>query len=287
MADCYQHELDIDALPPPGFNDDSSSPPPKMGREKKSFSAVKYIFFGFNVFVWLLGCGILAVAIWLWASRGPSTAVIPTYSFLSASSLCIISSVIILIIGFMGCCGAFLENQCLLIGYFILVLLVFALEITAGSLGFVMKDKIRDVIYKELASGIKYDYRTEVQLNDQSKNNSFYDRDARGWSTSLDTLQRDLQCCGVDNHTDWYNIQAWPNEQKVPDSCCIHPSINCGFGDPSLWHQRGCLEEVEYWFTRNMYILGVTGVTIGSVQILIMVAAVAQFCYIRSKRFPL
>lgn len=258
-----------------------------MGREKKSFSVVKYLFFGFNIFVWLLGCGVLAVAIWLWSSRGPSTSVIPTQAFLSASSLCIISSIIILVIGFMGCCGAFLENQCLLIGYFILVLLVFALEITAGSLGFVMKDKVRDVIHSELTGGIRYDYRTEIQIEHQAKNSSLYDKDSKGWSTSLDALQRDLQCCGVDNHTDWYNIQAWPDEQKVPESCCIVPSSQCGYEDVSQWYQRGCLEEMEYWFTKNMYILGVTGITIGSVQILAMVAAIAQFCYIRSKRFPL
>ncbi|CAL1541326.1 unnamed protein product [Lymnaea stagnalis] len=264
-----------------------SSPPSEMGREKKSFSVVKYLFFGFNIFVWLLGCGVLAVAIWLWSSRGPSTSVIPTHAFLSASSLCIISSIIILVIGFMGCCGAFLENQCLLIGYFILVLLVFALEITAGSLGFVMKDKVRGVIHSELSGGIRYDYRTEVQIEHQSKNSSLYDKDSKGWSTSLDALQRDLQCCGVDNHTDWYNIQAWPDEQKVPESCCVVPSTQCGYGDVSQWYQRGCLEEMEYWFTKNMYILGVTGITIGSIQILAMVAAIAQFCYIRSKRFPL
>jgi tetraspanin-9 len=258
-----------------------------MGREKTSFSVVKYIFFTFNIFLWLLGCGVLAVAIWLWGSHGESVSIIPTHTFLSASSLCIISSILILIIGFMGCCGAFLENQCLLIGYFVLVLLVFSLEITAGTLGFVMKDQVRDIVHSELKVGIRYDYRTEVQIKVQSQNGSLNDRDSKGWSTTLDTIQNELQCCGADNHTDWYNIQAWPEEQRVPESCCISPSPNCGFGDTALWYQRGCIEEMDYWFMRNMYILGVTGITVGSVQILAMVAAIAQFCYIRSKRFPL
>ncbi|XP_005093032.1 tetraspanin-4 [Aplysia californica] len=259
----------------------------KMGKQKTSFSIVKYIFFGFNIFLWLLGCGVLAVAIWLWGTRGTSVSVIPTYSFLSASSLCIIASVIILVIGFMGCCGAFLENQCLLIGYFVLVLLVFALEITAGTLGFVMKDRVHKIIHSEMTGGIRYDYRTEVQIETADHNNTLVDRDSKGWSTMLDLVQKDLGCCGVDNHTDWYYVQAWPNEQRVPESCCIRPTKDCGIGGSDLWYDRGCIEEVEYWFTRNMYVLGVTGVTVGSVQILAMVAAIAQFCYIRSKRFPL
>lgn len=69
-----------------------------------------------DLIVQLMGCGVLAVAVWLWSTRGESVSIIPTHTFLSASSLCVISSIIILIIGFMGCCGAFIENQCLLIG---------------------------------------------------------------------------------------------------------------------------------------------------------------------------
>ena len=64
----------------------------------------------------MLGCGVVSVSIWLWATQGPSMSVIPTYSFLSASSLCLITGLIILATGFLGCVGAFLENQCMLIG---------------------------------------------------------------------------------------------------------------------------------------------------------------------------
>lgn len=259
-----------------------------MGREKTSFCIVKYIFFVFNIFLWLVGCAVLAVAIWVWASRGTSMAVIPTYSFLSSSSLGIICGVLILCIGFLGCCGAFFENQCLLIGYFLLVLFVFALEVTAGTLGFVYKSRARDIVKEELAGGIRHDYLTTVQLEKQNSSAPYYDADAKGWSSSLDTMQTDLKCCGADNYTDWYDVRAWPGERRVPESCCLKPQPGCGAeGNVAQWHQRGCIDEMDYWLTKHMYIMGITGVTVASVQILAMVAAIAQFCYIRSKRFPL
>ena len=51
-----------------------------------------------------------------------------------------------------------------------------------------------------------------------------------------------LQCCGVNNYTDWYNIRAWPNEKKVPISCCRQPVEGCGELDYKFWFHRVCNE---------------------------------------------
>ena len=56
-------------------------------------------------------------------------------------------------------------------------------------------------------------------------------------SVILSWLQ--LQCCGVNNYTDWYGIKAWPKDNFVPDSCCEFETTLCGRkGRPSDWHTR-------------------------------------------------
>ena len=65
--------------------------------------------------VQLLGCAVLGIGIWLQVSKGSYASVVPNVSFLGASVLCIIAGVLILIIGFFGCCGAIMENQCMLL----------------------------------------------------------------------------------------------------------------------------------------------------------------------------
>lgn len=35
-------------------------------------------------------------------------------------------------------------------------------------------------------------------------------------------------CCGVDGFSDWFEIDAWPAEKWVPDSCCIESANMTG-----------------------------------------------------------
>jgi len=58
---------------------------------------------------------VLGIGIWLQVSKGSYASIIPNVSFLGASVLCIVAGVLILIIGFFGCCGAIMESQCMLI----------------------------------------------------------------------------------------------------------------------------------------------------------------------------
>ncbi|KAL8609073.1 hypothetical protein ACOMHN_033666 [Nucella lapillus] len=274
--------------------------------EKKSFVCVKYVFFAFNIMIWLLGCGVLSLGVWLQANRGPHTTLLPAYSYLSASVLCIIAGAVILFVGFMGCCGAFYENQCMLVGYFVLGMLIFTLEIGAGVLGFLHKDELRSLIEKDLVSSIRWHYRSSseaVVVEEEGSRQAAYQstEDPEEWWLVMDALQAEMRCCGAHNYTDWFNISAWPREQRVPDSCCKQPHQGCGKLEPRFWfdrpHQgcgkleprfwfdRGCMSEIDYWFVKNMYILGVLGITVAVLQILGMVAALVLFSYIRNHKF--
>ena len=44
-------------------------------------------------------------------------------------------------------------------------------------------------------------------------------------SETWDSIQRHVQCCGVDSYKDWYK---YLNEFNVPDSCCINSTVGCG-----------------------------------------------------------
>ena len=63
----------------------------------------------------LLGCAILGIGIWLHIAKGSYAEIAPSFKFLSATALCIAAGAIVLIVGFFGCCGAIMENQCMLL----------------------------------------------------------------------------------------------------------------------------------------------------------------------------
>lgn len=41
-----------------------------------------------------------------------------------------------------------------------------------------------------------------------------------------------FRCCGVSNYTDWFEVY---NTTRVPDSCCLEFSENCGLHSPGTW----------------------------------------------------
>ncbi|NWW95965.1 TSN3 protein, partial [Rhynochetos jubatus] len=71
-------------------------------------------------------------------------------------------------------------------------------------------------------------------------------------SRAVDVLQRELQCCGVENYTDWLKAKAasWhlPAEDAcVPESCCKEKCSQCRLDLSHLEQlfQEGCLKKLE------------------------------------------
>ncbi|GCB82402.1 hypothetical protein scyTo_0021599, partial [Scyliorhinus torazame] len=54
----------------------------------------------------------------------------------------IVTGALMMLVGFLGCCGAVQESQCLLGAFFICLLVIFAAEITAGVWGFLNKHEV-------------------------------------------------------------------------------------------------------------------------------------------------
>ncbi|NWI24446.1 TSN3 protein, partial [Sula dactylatra] len=71
-------------------------------------------------------------------------------------------------------------------------------------------------------------------------------------SRALDELQRNLQCCGVQNYTDWLKAigasRHLPAEKAhLPESCCKEKYSHCrgDLGHLEQLFQEGCLKKLE------------------------------------------
>lgn len=62
--------------------------------------------------------------------------------------------------------------------------------------------------------------------------NSFYQGGMRVECNALLWPLLQFRCCGVTNHTDWFEVY---NTTRVPDSCCLEYSDNCGLDNPGTW----------------------------------------------------
>uniref|UniRef100_A0A8R1HZV2 Tetraspanin n=1 Tax=Caenorhabditis japonica TaxID=281687 RepID=A0A8R1HZV2_CAEJA len=156
-------------------------------------------------------CGFasLVVGVWLYCSKNNFIELTPTaYSALSAAGLCVFTGVTICIITAVGYIGVIWNNRALLLSYILFICLLILVHGVARTTGFLHKDEARENLRKSMMRNIntvavvtKIGREIRLQLT---------------W----DHLQRELECCGVDNFTDWHYSVHWPSSRYTPDSCC-------------------------------------------------------------------
>nr|XP_053644199.1 CD63 antigen-like [Cherax quadricarinatus] len=119
----------------------------------------------------------------------------------------LIIGLIIVIIGFLGCCGALKENSCMLKTYAFIVAVLLISQIVLGILLLVYSQKAEDVIkdgMEEVFEG--------------------YGKEDLALTKSIDQIQHDLKCCGVSNYTDWRELGQG---NDVTIGCCKNQTDEC------------------------------------------------------------
>ncbi|XP_053837227.1 tetraspanin-4 isoform X1 [Vidua macroura] len=207
------------------------------------------------------GCGILGVGIWLAVTQGNFATLSSSFPSLSAANLLIVTGTFVMIIGFVGCIGAIKENKCFLLSFFIMLLIIFLLELTVVILFFVYTDKIDKYAQRDLKKGLHL-YGTDGNI---------------GLTNAWSIIQTDFRCCGVSNYTDWFEVY---NTTRVPDSCCLEFSENCGLHSPGTWWKAPCYETVKVWLQENLLAVGIFGLCTAMVQILGLTFAMTMYCQV-------
>ncbi|KFQ12027.1 Tetraspanin-8, partial [Leptosomus discolor] len=120
-------------------------------------SCMKYSMFIFNFLFWVCGSIILGVSIWIRVSKDAQQVNIcsntRTIMFAGVDLLIAVGS-IIMVLGFLGCCGAVKESQCMLLLFFIGLLLILILQVTGGVLGAVYRSRIKTALNETLLENV-------------------------------------------------------------------------------------------------------------------------------------
>ncbi|XP_055948418.1 tetraspanin-9-like isoform X2 [Argiope bruennichi] len=212
-----------------------------------NFSCVRKSLCCINLLFWVLGCGILGIGIWMHlAYQGYSKLL--SHQALSGDSLVIIAGVLTFLLGFLGCCGSWFQNKCLL-----------------RMVGAVLQD--------ELLTGLQTRYTTN---------------NIHGLKTTWDHIQEQFHCCGVKSYRDWHHIAAWPDKQWVPHSCCLPKVSNissCGEAeDTSYFYTAGCYPSIHQWIMERLYIVGIISLLFAFIQLFGIISALVIVCHMDPKR---
>ncbi|XP_060764831.1 CD151 antigen isoform X2 [Neoarius graeffei] len=226
---------------------------------------LKYLLFTFNLLFWLSGGSVMGVGIWTLVDKSDYVSLLSSSAYSFAAYVLIAAGAVVLLTGILGCCATIKESKRLLAVFFLLLLFIFLLEITAGILAYWHYEECFPFCYK-LSDNLKTDLKETMvqkyQLPDQEH-----------ITNAVDKLQQDMKCCGSNSSTDWQEgawIQTLADGRLVPDSCCKTPTHRCGMRDhPSNIYkvEGGCIYKLENFILEHLLILGGVGIGIAFLQI--------------------
>ncbi|XP_077191121.1 tetraspanin-2 [Paroedura picta] len=218
-----------------------------MGRVQGGMRCVKFLLFIFNFIFWLAGSAVVAFGLWLRFGevvRDLTTEEKSPEYFYMGLYVLVGAGILMMTVGFFGCCGAARESQCLLGAFFTCLLVIFAAEVTAGVFAFIGKKAAVDevqAIYNEAYANY---------LNDSEKGNK-----------TLIQFHDALQCCGKES------------DAQVKATC-----------PKDIQEHKNCLEEIKILIDSKLHLVGIVGIAIAGITIFGMIFSMVLCCAIRNTR---
>ncbi|KAM4579526.1 tetraspanin 36 [Fundulus diaphanus] len=189
----------------------------------------KSILLFLSLVFWGAGAAFAYVGAYMIKSYDTFESFIQNKQTLIPAAIVIGISVAMFIIGLVGCCSTLRESKCGLGFFFVIIMLIFAAEVTALVFTFIYQGKIGKALEGPM---------TEVFSKYDGTNNTE--------SHAVDMLQINLKCCGVYNYTSWLNTTWYKDNKVIPRSCCKNQSQCDGNPQkPDLLYQEGCQGKVE------------------------------------------
>lgn len=187
---------------------------------EKQIGCIKYTIFCFNIVIFLLGCGMFGLSVWLRAESGFQDFVdyLDIDEFYIGVYLLIFTSVIVMIIAFVGCGAALMEYIMALYAYIGLQLFCFLFGLAGAAvlLDYSTYDSdIQPLIRRSMTSLI-----SNSQHEDASR--------------MLRIVQEQIGCCGADGPMDYLTLL-----KPLPTECRDSVTGNAYF--------HGCVDELS-WF---------------------------------------
>ncbi|KAG0726990.1 Tetraspanin-11 [Chionoecetes opilio] len=218
---------------------------------------VRFLMFAVNFLIWVSSIAILVLGVWTVVDRPYLENLLGNEMYMTAAYILIATGCIIFFISFLGCFGALKEVKCMLLTYFIMVLLLFIILLIGGILGYVFKDKAATSIKHTMVGSIR-EYGAEK-----------FEHITKAW----DETQQAMNCCAIENQAEWMKNKAFSSGgNKVPVSCCKKDSdgefLNCQRSpteDNS--YTDGCAAKATEFVQQHAVIIGGVAIAVALIMV--------------------
>lgn len=236
------------------------------------FRCMRYVIFVFNFFFWLLGMALILLGVWgvfdanMKYLQELLSLNLPDLNFLYLFIILIAIGILMTVIGFMGCCGAYEESMCLLLFYFLAILIITVLQVGCGVLIYLKGGEL-DPKLSELG-------RDQLQKYNDSEH-------IQG---IVDAVQQTLICCGMRNFSDYTKYRE--DFKYYPWSCCktedgVTTKKSCKDTNSETFYKEGCKDKLLTMFKDYWFVALAIGILVLIIELIAMSFSLVLCCALR------
>ncbi|XP_075433603.1 tetraspanin-1-like isoform X2 [Ascaphus truei] len=233
------------------------------------FSILKLMMFVFNGIIFVGGAAVMGIGIWVKVDGGSFLKILGSAApqllqVVNVGYLCIAIGGFLILMGFLGCCGAVKESRCMLMLFFIIILIIFIAEV-AGAVVVLAFSSVSQIFIEYLGNiAVKFlreDFGHQQELT-------------AVWNTTM----HELKCCGFNGFSDFNNSTFYRERNSYPSVCCgnIDPCRAANI------NSEGCFRAFEHFLAHNARIVGGIALGICGLELAAMTVALVMFCHISS-----
>ncbi|XP_078514154.1 tetraspanin-16 [Lissotriton helveticus] len=239
------------------------------------FSFLKTMMFVFNGIIFVGGIAVLGIGIWVKVDGGSFVKILGTAApqlvqLTNVGYLCIAIGCFLLLMGFMGCCGAMKESRCLLMMFFIIILIIFIAEV-AGAVVVLAFSAVSQIFVEYLSTWATKTLREDYGQEDKSDITTI-------WNATMN----ELKCCGFRNYSDFNDSVYYKRNNHLPPACCSNKDP-CTFSNVNE-NVKGCDVAFQNFLDKNGKIVGGVALGICALELAAMVVSLVLFCHIGSNK---
>ncbi|XP_022530364.2 tetraspanin-1 isoform X1 [Astyanax mexicanus] len=177
--------------------------------------------------------------------------------------LLIAVGIILAFMGFLGCCGALCDNKCMLMTFFITVLIVFLAEVAGAVLILLFQP-----MAEKLLTGIRGKVAKSIQSS-YGENEVF----TTAWNETMNLMQ----CCGYNNYTDFTNSPFMKQTTQYPNNCCHQKDAQCTKTAAIKENTPGCFSAVVKLVEENSVLMAGVAICIAAIEVCAMTVSVLLY----------
>ncbi|KAI4497170.1 hypothetical protein M0802_007654 [Mischocyttarus mexicanus] len=252
----------------------------------KCYGFVKYALVWVNLGFWAIGLTAVVLSIWMLVDQTFLVSLAhEQQNFNAGLYILLVAGLVMLVVAFLGCWGAFRESQCMLVGFFSCLLVVIVAQIAAGVWLYSNSNRLEELVKLSVINTVKNEYGV-VEFRTQT----------------VDAFQSGLGCCGATGPADWAGsryakfdssgisltvLSKSDNVYKVPKSCCVdRESVGCDvarnfkigdFVSPAIYNE-GCIDKLVIAMKNQSCIVIGIAIGIGILELLGLIFALILCC---------